>query len=89
MLNKDIIIKLISTDDQVADVFTIGLGLNRFLYLQVDSISLWGAVRDNIVVGPSDSPYHNYDTQAKSNQNLLEPNQISLNTTSVDISSTR
>jgi hypothetical protein len=34
-LNQDVIIKFISTDDQIVGVFTKGLGSARFLYLWV------------------------------------------------------
>jgi hypothetical protein len=35
VLNHDIILKFISTNDQVADIFTKGLGSARFLFLQL------------------------------------------------------
>jgi hypothetical protein len=95
VLNQDVIIKFISTDDQIADVFTKGLGSTCFLSLRVklmmipSPISLRGAVRENIAVDSGNPPTHNHDTQATADQNLPEPNQISFNTTSVDTSSIR
>jgi len=53
VLNQDVLLKFISTDDQVADVFTKGLGSARFVYLRLklmvipSPISLRGGVRDN------------------------------------------
>jgi hypothetical protein len=70
VLNQDVIIKFISTDDQIADVFTKGLGSTCFLSLWVklmmipSPISLRGAVRENIAVDSGNPPTHNRDTQA-------------------------
>jgi hypothetical protein len=53
VLNQDVLLRFISTDDQVADVFTKGLGSARFVYLRLklmvipSPISLRGGVRDN------------------------------------------
>ena len=49
-------------------------------------ISLQGAVKENTTIDSSNPPAHNHDAQATANQNLPEPNQISLNATSVDTS---
>jgi hypothetical protein len=92
VLNQDVIIKFISTDDQVADVFTKGLGSSLFIYLRLklmvipSPISLWGAVRDNIAVAQN----HTQDTLAAPHQNTqAAPNQISQNTINLDRRYTR
>jgi hypothetical protein len=54
VLNQDILLKFISTDDQIADVFTKGLGSARFMYLRLklmvisSPISLRGGVRGSV-----------------------------------------
>ena len=80
VFNQDVVIKFISIDDQVADVFTKGLGSSRFLYLRLklvvipSPISLRGVVRDNMVITQN----HTQDTLAAPHQNTqAAPNQIS------------
>ena len=66
VLNQDVVIKFISIDDQVADVFIKGQGSSHFLYPQLNLmvipslISLRRAVRDNI----AGSQNHTQDTLA-------------------------
>jgi hypothetical protein len=88
VLNQDIIIKFISTDDQVADVFTKGLGLARFLCLRLklmvipSPMSLRGAVRENIAIAKnlaSNSPYsakgnHDHNLQYSVAVEIVESN---------------
>ena len=50
MVNRDILVKFISSGDQIADVFTKGLSSPQFLYLKpklmvVPAICLRGAVK--------------------------------------------
>ena len=89
VLNQNIIINFISTDEQVANVFTKGLGSAQFLYLRLklmmipSPMSLWGVVRENIVVAKntaSNSPYsakgnHDHNLQYSAAAEIVESNR--------------